>query len=142
MPVVGMRIDKIEASRNNQAKVDGPIRIGSTPRFLSVVESQIASGTGKMKVVEVGFEYFTNYDPAMGSIRVDGVVWFQDTEEKRKAVLAGWKNDRKLPQDFSTEILAQLTQRSMLISMVLAREMSLPSPLPLKINQQEAAAGE
>jgi hypothetical protein len=140
-----MRIDKIEASRNNQAKVDGPIRIGTAPRFLSVVDSQISSGTGKVNVVEVDFEYFTNYDPGLGSIRVDGVVWFQDSDEKRKAILAGWKNDRKLPQEFSTEVLAQLTQRSMLISMILAREMSLPSPLPLKINQQEgqqAAAGE
>ncbi|RZN47090.1 hypothetical protein EF808_04630 [archaeon] len=142
MAIVGVRIDKIEASRNNQTKVDGSVRIGSSPRILSITENQVPSATGKMNVLEVGFEYFINYDPALGSIRIDGAVLAQEKDERKKKVLNDWKSERKLPQDFSTEILKQLTQRSMLISMLLAREMGLPSPLPLRISQQEAASAQ
>ncbi|MHC1598768.1 MAG: hypothetical protein ACXQS3_04780 [Candidatus Methanofastidiosia archaeon] len=137
MSIIGVRIDKIEASRNNQTKVDGPVRIGSTPRILSLIETQINSGTGKMNVIEVGFEYFTNYDPALGSIRVNGVVWAQENDDKRKNILSKWKKDHALPPEVSTELLTHLTQRAMLITMLLARELSLPSPLPLRINQSE-----
>ncbi len=137
MPLVGLRMDKIEASRNNQVKIEGPVRIGTSPRILSLSESQVNSGTGKLNVLEVSFEYFTNYDPAMGNIRIDGVAMYQESEEARKKILSEWKSDNKLPAEFSNELIRQITQRSMLITMMLARELGLPSPLPLKIGSSE-----
>ncbi|MHC1605001.1 MAG: hypothetical protein ACXQTP_03420 [Candidatus Methanofastidiosia archaeon] len=133
MPVYGMRIDRVEASRNNQVKIEDSVRIGSAPRILSLSETQVTSGTGKINVLEVAFEYQTNYDPAIGSIRVDGAVIYQEGEEKRKKIVSMWKEEKKFSQDFSTEILTHLTQRTMLISMHLARELGLPSPLPMRI---------
>ncbi|HOP09652.1 MAG TPA: hypothetical protein PK718_01130 [Candidatus Methanofastidiosa archaeon] len=136
MAIIGIKVNKIEGSRNENAKIDGPVRIGSSPRILSVSESQMTSGTGKVKVVEFSFEYYTNYDPALGNIRVDGTVLYQANEDVRKNILASWKSNN-LPKEISTEILTQMTQRSMLITMTMARELGLPSPLPLKISDQQ-----
>ncbi|MBN1785596.1 MAG: hypothetical protein JW825_01200 [Candidatus Methanofastidiosa archaeon] len=142
MAVVGIKINKIEGSRNEQAKLDGSLRIGSSPRILSLSESQMNSGTGKMNVLEVSFEYFTNYDPALGNIRIDGSIIYQANDEAKKEIMNNWKSNRGLPKDVSAEVLTQMTQRSMLITMSLARELGLPSPLPLKISDQPAQSGE
>jgi len=136
MAVVGIKVNKIEGNRNEQAKIDGPVRIGSAPRILSITESQMNSGTGKVNVLEISFEYFTNYDPALGNIRVDGSIMYQANEDARKDIMSSWKSDKGLPKEVSTEVLTQMTQRSMLITMTMARELGLPSPLPLKISDQ------
>jgi len=140
MSVVGIKINKIEGSKNDNAKIDGPVRIGSAPRILSVTENQMNSGTGKVNVLEFSFEYYTNYDPALGNIRVNGAILYQATEDVRKNIMSSWKASNNLPKDVSAEVLTQMTQRSMLITMTLARELGLPSPLPLKISDQPGAS--
>lgn len=140
MAVVGIKVNKIEGSRNENAKIDGPVRIGSSPRILSVSDTQMNSGTGKVNVLEFSFEYFTNYDPALGNIRVSGAILYQANEDVRKNIMTSWKSNNNIPKDVSTEVLTQMTQRSMLITMIMARELGLPSPLPLKISEQASAS--
>ncbi len=136
MPVIGMRMDKVEAERKENVSVEGQIRILPVPRILQVQETQIPGPTGKVNIVEVTFEYTTTYDPPVGEIKVNGTIMFQDTEKVRKELVASWKEKRAINPDLGRDIVYRMTQHSFLVMMNLARELNLPSPMPLKIQEQ------
>ncbi len=141
MPVIGIRMDKIEAERKENVKLEGQMRILPVPRILQVQEVQVPGPTGKVNIVEVSFEYVTNYDPPVGEMKVNGTIMFQEAENIRKQLIDTWKEKRQLNPDLGKEIIYRMTQQAFLVMMNLARELSLPSPMPLKIQTpgEEAA---
>jgi hypothetical protein len=141
MPVIGIRMDKIEAERKENVSVEGPMRISPVPRILQVQETQLPGPTGKVTVLEVQFEYTTSYDPPVGEIKVSGVVMFQESEKNRKQLLKDWKDNRQLSPDIGRDIIYRMTNHSFLVMMNLARELNLPSPMPLKIQTQGEQQG-
>lgn len=136
MPVVGMRMDKIEAERKENVTVEGQMRILPVPRILQVQETQIPGPTGKLNIIEVSFEYVTSYDPPVGEIKVSGTIMFQEAENVRKELVKTWKEKRVINPDLGRDIIYRMTQHSFLVMMNLARELNLPSPMPLKIQAQ------
>ncbi|KYK29656.1 MAG: hypothetical protein HXS48_00415 [Theionarchaea archaeon] len=136
MPVIGIRMDKIEAERKENIKVEGQMRILPVPRILQVQETQIPGPTGRVNIVEVSFEYLTNYDPPVGEIKVSGTIMFQEAENIRKQLVDTWKEKRQLHPDIGKEIIYRMTQQGFLVMMNLARELNLPSPMPLRIQAQ------
>lgn len=141
MPVIGIRMDKIEAERKENVKIEGQIRILPVPRIVQVQEVQVPGPTGKVNIVEVSFEYVTNYDPPVGEMKVNGTIMFQEAENVRKQLIDTWKEKRQLNPDLGKEIIYRMTQQAFLVMMNLARELNLPSPMPLKIQTpgEEAA---
>ena len=133
MPVIGMRMDKIEAERKENVKVEGQMRILPVPRILQVQETQVPGPTGKINIVEVQFEYATTYDPPVGEIKVSGTVMFQEAESIRKQLLDNWKENRQINPEIGKEIIYRMSQQAFLVMMNLARELNLPSPMPLRI---------
>ncbi|MFQ5892015.1 MAG: hypothetical protein ACE5HW_04400 [Candidatus Methanofastidiosia archaeon] len=142
MPVIGVRIDKIEAQRNPQIKAEGAIRIAPLPRILAIQENQMQGTTGRINVLEAAFEYTANYDPALGNITTQGTVIFQAGEKERKDALRQWQEERKLPQNLGQEIMFAMTQRAFLILMNMAREVGLPSPMQVSVTPQRVEEEE
>ena len=140
MPVIGMRMDKIEAERRDNVKVEGQIRILPTPRILQVQETQIPGPTGRVNIIEIQFEYVTTYDPPVGEIKVNGTVMFQESENVRKQILDNWKTNRQINPDIGKDIIYRMSQQGFLVMMNLARELNLPSPMPLRIQAGEESA--
>jgi hypothetical protein len=136
MPVIGVRMDKIEAERKENVKIEGQMRILPVPRILQVQEVQVPGPTGKVNIVEVQFEYVTSYDPPVGEIKVSGTIMFQEAENIRKQLVDTWKEKRQVNPDLGREIIYRMTQQAFLVMMNLARELNLPSPMPLKIQTQ------
>ncbi|MGD2247430.1 MAG: hypothetical protein PVF58_03420 [Candidatus Methanofastidiosia archaeon] len=137
MPVIGIRIDKLEGERKENVKVEGQIRISPTPRILQVQETQIQGPTGKTNIVEIQYEYTTNYDPPVGEIKITGTIMFQEAENVRKQLVKTWKDNRQINPELGKDIIYRMTQHSFLVMMNLARELNLPSPLPLRLQNQE-----
>jgi len=137
MPVIGMRMDKIEAERKENVKLEGQLRIMPVPRILQVQETQIPGPTGKANIIEIQFEYVTNYDPPVGEMKVSGTIMFQEAENIRKKLVDTWKEERTIDPDVGKEIIYRMTQHSFLVMMNLARELNLPSPMRLQIQTQE-----
>jgi hypothetical protein len=126
-------MDKIEAERKENVKVEGQMRILPVPRILQLQEIQVPGPTGKVTIVEVQFEYVTNYDPPVGELKVSGTIMFQEAEPIRKQLIDTWKENRQINPDLGREIIYRMTQQAFLVMMNLARELNLPSPMPLKI---------
>jgi hypothetical protein len=142
MPVIGVRMDKIEAERKENVAIEGQMRISPVPRILQVQETQIPGPTGKINVVEVQFEYNTSYDPPVGEIKVIGAILFQESEKNRQQLLKDWKDKRQLSPDIGRDIVYRMTNHSFLVMMNLARELNLPSPMPLRIQTQTEEPGD
>ncbi|MBU7016129.1 MAG: hypothetical protein HXS44_01370 [Theionarchaea archaeon] len=109
------------------------MRILPVPRILQVQETQVPGPTGKINIVEVQFEYITTYDPPVGEIKVNGTVMFQEAENIRKQLLDNWKENRQINPEIGKEIIYRMSQQAFLVMMNLARELNLPSPMPLRI---------
>lgn len=137
MPVIGMRMDKLEAERKENVRIEGPMRISPLPRILQVQETQIPGPTGKANIIEVQFEYTVNYDPPVGEIKTVGTIMFQDAENVRKELLDTWKEKRQIHPELGKEIIYRMTHHAFLVMMNLARELNLPSPMPVRIQAQE-----
>jgi hypothetical protein len=136
MPVIGIKIDKIEAKRNEEVKATGPIRVAPSQRMIDVKENQINSPSGKIKAIDIGFEFSIIYDPAVGEIKMIGTVLFQDTAKARKEILKTWKDSQRLLKSIEQEVIANLTSRAFLIAINCAREIGIPSPMPFKFRQE------
>ncbi len=140
MPVIGIRMEKIQAERKENVKIEGQMRIMPTSRILQVQETQIPGVTGRVNVLEVSFEYATSYDPPVGEIKITGTVIFQEADAVRKQLLETWKEQRSLHPEIGREIFYRMAQHAFLVMMNLARELSLPSPLPMKLSTPEEGA--
>jgi hypothetical protein len=136
MPVIGIRLDKITAEINKSIRPEGAIRVAPTPRILNVQESQIAGATGKVNVLEINFEYVAVYDPPVGEITLEGILFFQEGENERKAALKAWKEEHRLAVG-GADIINSMIQRCFLVIMNLARELNLPNPLPMRVEAQD-----
>ncbi len=136
MPVIGVRMDKIEAERKENIKIEGQMRILPVPRILQVQEVQVPGPTGKLNIVEVSFEYVTSYDPPVGEMKVSGTIMFQEAEPIRKQLVDAWKEKRQLNPEIGREIIYRMTQQAFLVMMNLARELGLPSPIQPRIQTE------
>jgi len=136
MPVLGIRMNKIEATRNEEIAPEGPVRIAPSQKIVDIKENQINGISGKVKVAEIDFEFNTNYDPAVGEIKLSGTVIYQGTENVRKEIIKTWKDSKKIPKIVEREIVTSLTSRAFLVAINCAREIGIPSPMPFKFTEK------
>ncbi|MBM3304293.1 MAG: hypothetical protein FJY76_04280 [Candidatus Aenigmarchaeota archaeon] len=125
MPIVGLSFNSIEARRKQLPR--GEIKVNSSPKVSDIKEVDMPS-LGK-KALSLTFEFLTEYQPDIGSIRVEGeMVYMADSNAK---ILAQWKKDRTLPEDASVEILNQLFRKCLLKVSNFAEELQLPIPIQI-----------
>ena len=136
MPVIGIKMNRIEAERNDEVAPTGPVRIAPSQKITDVKETQINSPNGKTKALEIGFEFNTIYNPEVGGIKLTGAIIFQDNAKKRKEILKTWKDSNRIEKSIEREVIASLTSRAFLVSINCAREIGVPSPMPFKFKEE------
>ncbi len=125
MPIVGLSFNSIEARRKSLPK--GEIKVNSSPKVNEIKEVDMP-GLGK-KALALSFEFLTEYQPDIGSIKVEGeMVYMSDSGAK---ILAQWKKDKTLPEDASVEVLNQLFRKCLLKVSNLAEDLQLPIPIQI-----------
>ena len=133
MPIVGFKFESMEA-RREKAAAGGELKINSAPRITSVKEVDIP--TLKKKVLGLGFEFLTKYDPGVGEIKIKGEVLYMS--DKNAQVLKKWKDKKVLPDDMNIEILNNLFRQCLLKVSNLADDLQLPPPIQLpKVKPKE-----
>ena len=66
MPIIGFKFDSLEAKRL-KAAAGGEVKINSAPKITGIKEVNMPT-LGK-KVLELGFEFLTKYDPSIAEIK-------------------------------------------------------------------------
>jgi len=126
MPIIGFKFESMEAKRS-KAGFGGEIKINSTPKITSVKEVNVP--TIKKKVLGLGFEFTTKYDPGIGEIKITGEVLY--LSDKNALLLKRWKSKKVLPENVNVEVLNHLFRQCLLKISNLADDLQLPPPIQL-----------
>ncbi|MAG61167.1 hypothetical protein CL619_05240 [archaeon] len=128
MGIVKINLYKVVAERKLNAK-GGQIRINNNVSIKEVEDLQFnIPGSAGLKFT---FAFNCRYEPDLGSIDVEGQVFFTDTEDKIKAIRESWKKNKSVPNDIMERVVNAALHKGNIQAIKVSEEVSLPSPLPL-----------
>ena len=128
MPIVGLKIDSINAQRKKDT-FSGELKINSAPKIVSAKEITV-SAIGK-KALALGFEFSTVYGNEIAEIKITGELIY--VNDKSAQILKEWKKEKKLPDDVGMEVLNHLFRHCLLKIANISEDLQLPAPLNFPI---------
>jgi hypothetical protein len=139
MPVIGYAIKSITAERKKEAT--GQVNINSTQNILNVDSKEI-NIFGKQSPLVIQFEFTTAYEPSVGSIKLNGEVFYATDDDKK--VVKDWKKEKKLPENIDLEVKNFLFKKCLSLGLDISEEMQLPAPLifPMVVPKKEEQKAE
>lgn len=131
MAIIGFNFTKIAAQRlsSRSGKIQVTNNIG-----VRNIESSKFSGDSKRKAVKISFRYDGLYEPKVARLQFDGDVVLLLPEKNADELVKGWK-DGKADAKTLTSAMNHVLERCNVQAIILARDLNLPSPVPLpKVN--------
>ena len=133
MTVVGFNFNKIIVEKNKP--LQGKVSINNNIAITSIEDKGLSLGNLKQTGLKVMFEYVVKYSneskDTLAHIDLGGEVLLLEEEAKVKAVLEEWKKDKKLGKELTLKVLNMALSKCNVQSMILSRDLNLPSPIPL-----------
>lgn len=126
MPIVGFSLESLGGEKQKK-KPKGEIKVNSTPKIKNVEEVDVPAF--KKKALAFSFEFKTVYQPDIAEINAEGKVLY--LTENNQPILDKWKQDKKLPDEVSMEIINHLFQKCLVKMAELADDLQLPPPLQM-----------
>ena len=128
MGIVKINLYKVVAERKLNAK-GGQIKINNNVSIKELEDLQFnIPGSAGLKFT---FAFNCRYEPDLGSIDVEGQVFFTGTEDKIKSIRETWDKDKKIPNDVMEQVVNAALHKGNIQAIKVSEEVSLPSPLPL-----------
>ncbi len=135
MAVLAFNYTKVLGEKKSGAS--GRININNNVLITNIEEASFSFEKGK-KGLKVDFEFTSNYDPEIGHILLEGNLLLLEDAKKVDEWLKQWSKEKKLPREVMTRIINQVLARCNIQSLILSRDLNLPSPIPLpKLAPQE-----
>ena|SRR3989344_100034 len=132
MSIVGFSFTKITAER--KSSVRGKVNINNNIGIKDVKEREL-SFSKDQSGLEFQFEFTADYEPQLGSIKLNGEVLYMESSKKVSEVMDRWKKEKKLDQELMTKILNSVLMKCNVQALILSQDLNLPPPIPLpKIN--------
>src|SRR3989338_537032 len=129
MTVVGFNFTKINVERKQPSKVK--INISNNVLIKDIAESNFTIGQDEQKSLNIIFQFNSTYEPNVGSIELVGELIYIDDIQRINEVHNLWVEHKKVEKDVMTEILNVVLNRCNIEALILARDINLPSPIPL-----------
>ncbi|MFT4326289.1 MAG: hypothetical protein ACMXYK_02195 [Candidatus Woesearchaeota archaeon] len=133
MTIVGFNFNKINVEKTSSKQ--GKLTISNNFGLKSIAESKVNFGGDKSKVLQFEFTFESKYEPEIASIKLEGDLLFMVPGTEAEAILKDWTESKKLPNQYTEPIMNAILNRCNVESLILSRELNLPSPIPLpKVN--------
>lgn len=134
MNILNVTFNSISAKKEHAPK--GKLGIKSNVSLTSVDDANI--GVDKNNTtMRIGFLFKTDYSPDYATIELKGNLIVLEQKEAAKKLLDGWKKDKKLEKEFSIPIMNTIMNKCGMESIIMAKELNLPSPFPMpKVNAE------
>jgi len=129
MAIVGFDFTKINVEKKAAAK--GNIKINNNVSIKEVKEEELTLGTIKQKALKFEFVFNTKYEPNLATIAFEGFILYLTKPEQIQGIINEWKKNKKLPKDITTPVLNAVLTRCNIQALILSKDLSLPSPIPL-----------
>jgi len=139
MAVIGFNFTKIAAQKLSNKT--GKVQVNNNIAIKSIDESSF-SGDEKRKAIRVTFRYDGVYEPKIAHLQFEGDVILMLEKKVAEELIKGWK-EKKAPVKPLSSAMNHVLERCNIEGVILARDMNLPSPIPLpKVNAKNAKQPE
>ena len=128
MNTLSINFNSINATRNDRAT--GKVNVSSNIGIDSVEDASIGVDK-KNKTMKINFTFTTKYSGDFAEIVLKGTMIVLEESKKAKTIIDGWAKNKKLNKDFATTILNILMTKGSMETVLLAKELNLPSPIQL-----------
>ena len=128
MPVVRVNLNKIDANRKLNAKIE-KISIENNVALKEVDPMDFEKGS-KNKGIRFGFAFTCDYKE-LGKIDVEGQVVFVEEAKLIDEVNEGWAKDKRLPTTVMEQVMNAALHKGHVQAIKVAEDVGLPSPLRL-----------
>jgi len=122
MVVVGINFTDISAKKEKTAS--GKISVNN-----NIVIKNVEKAGKEKELIKVDFSASTKYEPGVGEIMISGYLLWLPTG--KKDIAKEWKEKKKLPKEVAEPVLNAIINRATIESLLLAKEVGLPSPIKL-----------
>ena len=128
MTIVKINLSKVCANRSLDAR-GGQIGINSNVSIKEVEDLQFnIPGKAGLKF---NFSFTCKYTPDLGSIEVEGQVFYTGEEAKVKEVKELWDKEKKVSAEVMQQVINAALHKGNIQAIKISEEVGLPSPLPL-----------
>jgi len=135
MAVIGFNFTKIAAQKLSNKT--GKVQVNNNIAIKSIEKSNF-SGDEKRQAVRVVFRYDGVYEPKIAHLQFEGDVILMLAKKEAEELVKGWE-EKKAPVKSLSSAMNHVLERCNIEGVILARDMNLPSPIPLpKVNEKSA----
>ena len=122
MPIVGLNFTKISGEKKNVGK---KMNINTNTKIKKIEKAGDIGGKTLFKVL---FEHSVKYEPGVGQLDFSGELLFlqEDIDLEKE-----WKKSKSIPKKYAEIILNNIFQRTVVESLIIAKELGLPAPIRL-----------
>ncbi len=140
MAIIGFNLTKMSCERKQQA--NGKITVSNNINITQVDEAKLNAASSTSTALAISFRFELKYNPDVGSILIEGNILELTTEVEAKENVAAWKERKVIKPALFQTIMNAIFSRCQVHGIILAKELALPSPVPLpKIKVEQTAAG-
>ncbi len=131
MIIIGDRVDGIEAKVHKRERWNG-LSIN-----ISIRDVKESNG-----LLEFYYTYLAKYGEEVAEIKIEGVMFAREEEEKRKAILEFWEKNKKVPKENLVGLLNAINYACSAHGTIIARVLNFAPPLiPPRIRMEEGEKG-
>lgn len=138
MVTIGFNFTKMLVER--KPATGSKITVANNISITNVGQQKLAVA-GSNNVLAVSFKFELKYNPEIGNILLEGTVLELVDEQHLKDNLASWKDKKMLKKDMVGHIMQVILTRCQIQGIILAKELNLPSPIPLPKIKMDGVKG-
>jgi hypothetical protein len=128
MGIVGFSFTKMLAEKH--APVKGKVTINNNVTVTTIEDAAVSIAQGK-RGLRVKFIFESKFEPAIGQLHFEGEVILLEEVKVAEDVLQHWAKEHALPKEMFGGVLNHILDHSNIEALIMAREINLPSPIPL-----------
>ena len=128
MPVISVVFDDIEIHKERFETVG---KVENNVKIEDVREEKINDEKYLGFIFKFTTFYYSHSGEKIASIILGGRAIYKDKDKVMKNILRTWEKDKKIEKDKMTEVTNVILMRSQVEAIVAAKEVNLPSPVPL-----------
>jgi hypothetical protein len=131
MNIFNIDFTKIQAEKQNVPQ--GDINVNNGINIEDIAEAKMAVAEGKT-AMNLTFTFKALFQPDIGSVELNGTATLLADDDEATNILEHWEENESVPQEHGDQIINALMKKSSVQSILLSREVGLPSPLPFNFS--------
>ncbi|MFT7616148.1 MAG: hypothetical protein ACI8Y7_000977 [Candidatus Woesearchaeota archaeon] len=130
MTTIGFNFTKIEGE-HFPGKA-GKVKVNNNISIKKVIEDKLTLADTTNGVVKISFEYELAFEPKIGRMVLAGDLLELVPKADAEKIATSFKVDKALPKDMISKVMNAIFSKCQVQSIILAKDLNLPSPVPLR----------